>query len=209
MYPSKLGYWLPKLKERGLTTFLATNGTICQHLKDLSAYIDWVDVSLPATTRSLYLDIRKEDLFDDVLCFIQCAQEYGIKVRISYTVSDKNLEDVFNLPSLIKSLNVSNVRISHTYGTSDGLIWTQDHTAKIKALFNSICGENLRLYTPLSARKLLSYQNGYPILTPSGDIFVFNTDPEKFICHVDEFMLPPNLRKFQKISEYQQTLFQP
>lgn len=206
LYPQKLQSWLPELKKKGLTIIVATNGSIREHLDQLAQYIDWVDVSLPATTPTLYQEIRETDLFDDVLLFIRKAHENNIGIRISYTINQKNINDIANLPSLVKSINVKNVRISHTYGTNEELIWQQIHATQIKKSFRDIYGEDFQLYTPLSPRKLIAYQRGYPILTPSGDIFLFNTNRENHVCHIDEAFSLSNIEKFIEISKQQKIL---
>lgn len=207
LYPEKLQCWLPEFKKRGLTTIVATNGSMCSPLSTLAAYIDWVDVSLPATNKELYQIIRNENMFDQVLLFIQHARECGIHVRISYTVNAQNINDVCNLPELVKSLGVTNVRISHTYGTEDGYIWKKEYGPRIKRLFRNICGENIQLYTPLSAEKIAVYQKGYPILTPSGGIYLFNTDPENFVCHISDAFMDCSIERFSEIATCQQILF--
>lgn len=206
LYPQKLQQWLPEFKKRGITTFVATNGSFPDSLTALSPFIDWIDVSLPATNRELYQAIRGVDMFERVLSFIRYAQECGIRVRISYTVNSLNMNDVFLLPELVKTLGITNIRISHTYGTGE-LVWKNENGLRIKNLFRSICGEHIQIYTPLTPAKLSAYQKGYPILTPSGEIFLFDINPENFVCKIKDAYLQSNVDKFSQIAVSQQYLF--
>lgn len=207
LYIGELFQVLAALKEANAYTIVATNGTQNSALDpELLTQVDWLDISLPATTKELYADIRGSDCFYDVIRFIRTAQQMKKRIRLSYTLESKNLHDVYRLPKFSKELEINNIRISHTYGTGKGLIWETRSNDILKNLFlkeNHSC----TVYTPLTPEKLSAYRRGYLIMQANGNVFRFDTSLGNFMFSVQKASAPENQRKIEQISKDQAILF--
>lgn len=207
LYSEKLVQYLRVIKKCGAYSFVSTNGTLPQNIsQEILDLIDWVDISLPATTPQLYQEIRGSDHFYEALSFIHRMVNANKRVRISYTLSSHNIADVFELPSFSKTIGVSNIRISHTYGLREGLIWTPEQSTILKARFSEIYPEAL-IYTPLSVEELDAYQRGYLLLAPDGFLYVFNTSYTNRLFSIKDAFLMENENRIKQLSFLQKKLF--
>ena len=121
LYLDELPVMLKNLKKLGCHTIVSTNGTLpFKNIENYLDLIDWFDISLPATNRDLYCQIRGDDYFERVITFIQELITTGRRVRLSYMVSENNLHDVKRFPLLAVSLGIKNIRITHTYQSRTG-----------------------------------------------------------------------------------------
>ncbi len=74
---------------------------------------DWIRISIDASNKKLYRDIRGIDRFDDVCKSINILNEinskYGnkCKIGIGYTIQKLNIDDVFNMFDLLNQLNIT------------------------------------------------------------------------------------------------------
>ena len=205
LYPDKLKKVLCAIKECGAYTFVSTNGTQLDAVSDeLLKCIDWIDISLPATSRALYAKIRGTDCFLDVIQFIRKMKQADKRIRISYTLSSLNFHDIYKLPLFSKKLGITNLRISHTYGTPEGILWEPQYSFELKARFKQ---ENplAVIYTPLSPEKIEEYRYGYLIIDPGGDIYHFDTRDENKLFPLQDSL--KNASKIREISKAQAKLF--
>lgn len=205
LYPDKLEKVLCAIKECGAYTFVSTNGTQLDALSNkLLSYIDWIDISLPATSRSLYANMRKTDCFLDVIQFIYKMKQANKRIRISYTLSSLNFYDVYNLPLFSKKLGISNLRISHTYGIPNGILWNHQNSSELKARFKQEHPAAI-IYTPLSPEKIEEYRRGYLIIDPGGNVYHFDTQEENKLFSLHDY--PKNSSKIRELSKAQARLF--
>lgn len=207
LYKDRLWALLRGLKKSGCYTFVSTNGTIG---KEIEHYyldtIDWFDISLPATERALYHKIRGKDYFEKVIEFIQTLHSKGKRLRLSYTLNEDNLSDVFKLPQFAMKLGINNIRISHTYVEGQNLIWDTKRNADLKRMFTEE-NNNFILYMPLTPDKLKEYETGYLVLQPDGKLYRCNTQKENFLFSINDQDWESKEKVLIDISKSQAKLF--
>lgn len=209
LYPDRLQTFLQLLKKEDVATLISTNGTVIENCTDeILELVDWIDVSLPATTKALYEQIRGVDLFDEVIDFIRKMVYKNKRVRVSYTLNSLNKDDVSNILPLIDELEVANIRIGYTY-SEDGnyLSYNSDIFPMLWEMFQKeFKKKNITIYLPMTKKKVHAYQKGYMVIRNDGNIYRFNTLPSNRLFSVYDFT-KNDLSLLQDISYYQAELF--
>lgn len=209
LYPDRLLPFLQLLKKENVATIISTNGTVIENCTDeILELVDWIDVSLPATTNDLYEQIRGVDLFDEVIYFIQKMVYKKKRVRVSYTLNSLNKDDILNILPLINELEVANIRIGHTYSEDGNYLSYNSDISPIfwEMLQKESKRKDLTIYLPMSKKKVQAYQKGYLVIRNDGNIYRFNTLPSNRLFSVYDLM-KNHLSLLQDISYYQAELF--
>jgi len=95
------------IKKRGLKVFLSTNGTLLnkENTHKLLPIVDHINVSLDAATPEVHDSIRGvKGSFDLTLNGIRVALAAGIRVVVSMTVHDDNLDEVYGVCKICEEL---------------------------------------------------------------------------------------------------------
>ena len=106
---------LKYIKEIGLKCSLNTNGILLnKKLDKISPLIDYMVISLDASNKELYKEIRGSDSFNIVIDNIKMIKSRypNIKLEIRTTLMRKNIFDFHNILSLAKNLGLDGVGIS-------------------------------------------------------------------------------------------------
>lgn len=205
LYMDKLVRILEKLKNQGIYTFLSTNGILIKkEYFRLQGLVDWYDISLPAIDKETYMYVRGEDKFDDIIESIKLLKNNGERVRLTFTVNEKNKEDILDFPEFAIRHGIDNIRIGHTFSNVDGKLvdelWKEEYVKEI-----DFYRDRLKIYLPLSEAQLLLYNQGYIVIENDGSIYRNFVNDENYVCHVSEIEQYADI--FSKIAKLQIKLF--
>lgn len=116
---------------------LCTNGLLIteQTLKEIKPYIHQIQISLDSIKKEIYQNIRGVDALDRVLNAIKLVQESGIKVNISFTIFEENIEEVDDIINycIKNKITFINVLRQRCVGRSD----THIDYNKIKEIYKT------------------------------------------------------------------------
>ena len=117
MYPH-FGEVVRHAKSVGLAVGLITNGTRTLPPDVLSA-LEWIRVSLDASTGEEYLGLKGVDLFDTVLSNIASYAQHCPTVGVGYVVTRKNLSQLEALVLLLRKVKASYIQLRPVVDNSD------------------------------------------------------------------------------------------
>lgn len=206
MYGDLLYDTLTALKESGHVTFVSTNGSLLNKLKNFCGLIDWLDISLPGSNREIYFKTRGEDTFDKVSASIKEAVNLGFRVRLSYLVCEKNISDVTLFPDYAIKLGVNNIRFSIEQ-TKNGEINTPSRLECfnfIREALNKYEG-TLKIYYPFDNEFHRYHLNGYLVLEPDGSLYRSHVLPSNYLGNIMSISFDDN--NLIKIYKEQVNLF--
>lgn len=184
MYTKKLFELAKKLKEIPTALLVSTNGLLINpnnpEIKEVLEYIDWIDISLPAATKTTYKALRGIDGFEKVISTITELISKNHSVRLSFNITKDNLSEFKAFLDLAKKLNVTNIRISETFEAN-------------MPLENNLLTEELEVghiqiknvYFPLSEEQLKHYREGYLVIRHDGTLFKCSTIDQCIIGSID------------------------
>lgn len=205
MYLDRLAAILGKLKDNGIHTFLSTNGTLIRDAyPKLRGFVDWYDISLPATTPETYKVVRGVDKFHEILDGIHLLIKNKERVRLTFTINKANEKELPDFPDFAIKLGVDNIRIGHTYSYVNGALeeklWKDEYADII-----SRYGKRMRIYLPLSETQLALYNEGYILLENDGSVYRSMVCDENYVCHISE--IEHFMPEFENIAKRQIALF--
>ena len=97
-------------KNAGLAVGLITNGT--QHLEENTLRkLEWIRVSLDATTAAEYTDLKGPDFFEKVLSNIEFYARYCETVGVGFVVTNKNISHIEELVIRLRELGASYIQL--------------------------------------------------------------------------------------------------
>lgn len=186
IYMDKLVRILSGLKEKGINTFVSTNGIlITKEYSRLRGLVDWYDISLPAIRKSTYSKVRGKDKFEEILEGIALLKRNHERVRLTFTVNEENKNEMLDFPQFALSLGVDNIRIGHTFSNVDGALEKNLWWDEYRDMFLAY-EDKMKVYLPLSQHQMGLYNEGYIIVENDGAIYRGMVNKENYICHISE-----------------------
>lgn len=98
-----------RLVEIGLPCGLITNGTV-EISPELLSSFEWIRVSLDASTKSEFNQLKKSDIFDNILSNIYDYAKLCPTVGVGYVVTNKNVSQLETLVLRLRQYGVSYVQ---------------------------------------------------------------------------------------------------
>ena len=187
LYERELLSAVEALKDLGTSVLISTNGLLLS--KSINRYesilrkVDWVDISLPAATPSTYQIVRQYDGFDEVITAVKKLQDFGKRVRLSFSLCDSNERELYQFLELVASLGVENVRIGNMY------LPDQSKTNSLPStdfLLNE--APHIRqVYLPLDQEAFTHYCEGYLVIRYDGKLFKCSALDSSMIGSIVDF----------------------
>ncbi len=182
---------LKVLKEKCPTAFISisTNGTVEYDFTTLSDYVDCIDFSLPAIDGNIYAQMRGEDCTMQVIENIRKAKQQNLDLRLSYTLTKINEQELTGILELAEKMKVSEVRIGRYFPFRNAALCNEKYElseSRIKDIMYAININDypFRIVPPIE--KLEYMEEGYLAINYLGEIFLPLRKGKKIIAMVGE-----------------------
>ncbi len=112
-----------KVKMKFLSIKIITNGTVGHNIyRQLSPYVREIQFSLDGVRKETHENNRGKGTFEKTIAGIKQAVSSGFKnVIISFAVTERNIEELLEIPLFVKSMNVHAVHINRIIRTGKNI----------------------------------------------------------------------------------------
>lgn len=137
-----------KLYNNGITTYIATNGTLLDIEKVnflIANGIKVVQISLDGASKDINDRLRGKGTFDNVISNLQMMKRLGLKVIVAYTINKNNIDYINEFIDLKEFIQFDFLRFElyiPVINRFDELALSHDDINKIRYIFNSLKKDN-------------------------------------------------------------------
>ncbi len=168
---------------------LSTNGTVDYPFQQLVNKIDCIDFSIPALNQEIYCAMRGVDLVRKVRKNIVTAQEAGLDIRLSYTLTKVNSQELIEVLEFAKKVQASEMRIGRYFPFRNAAAYQSKYEMtdkEINAVLDEIKKERypFRIVPPIQDLEYM--EKGYLTINYLGEIFLPTRVGKNILAKVGE-----------------------
>lgn len=169
---------------------ISTNGAVDSYdFSQLAGYIDCLDFSLPALDGNIYKEMRGQNCVEKVKANIKKAGEQPIELRLSYTLTKVNKEELPKILKFAEEMHMVEVRIGRFFPFREADSCKEKYELsedEIKIVMDSIQKEKYAFRIVPPTMNLENMEKGYLTINYLGEIFLPSREGKKIIAKIED-----------------------